>query len=160
DDMAVKHDFGSDPYLKGSTVRSMMLCPVQLQGKTTAVIFLENNVTSHVFTRDRMDMVRLLGSQAAISLENASHYESLEKTIAERTAELRTSHEKIIKLQRETTQMQMAGGFAHEMRNALSGAYYSSETLVAKDGALADIKAEMTKLSDQLGALPESERDA
>ncbi|MCU0664796.1 MAG: hypothetical protein MUC50_21040, partial [Myxococcota bacterium] len=46
----------------------------------------------------------------------------LNKKVAQRTAELATAHAKIVKLEKESLEKQMAGGFAHEIRNALFGA--------------------------------------
>jgi PAS domain S-box-containing protein len=49
------------------------------------VLYLENNLASHVFTPTRISVLELLASQAAISLENARLYNDLE----EREAKLR-----------------------------------------------------------------------
>src|SRR4029079_16859334 len=46
----------------------------------------------------------------------------LEAEVAKRTAELREAHLRLVKLEKEATELQMAGGFAHEMRNALAAA--------------------------------------
>ncbi|MCU0663491.1 MAG: hypothetical protein MUC50_14335 [Myxococcota bacterium] len=46
----------------------------------------------------------------------------LEQKVKERTAELEEAHKRIVQLEKETTEKQMAGGFAHEMRNSLAGA--------------------------------------
>jgi len=39
------------------------------QAKLIGVLYLENNLTSHVFTPARISVLELLASQAAISLE-------------------------------------------------------------------------------------------
>jgi len=41
------------------------------QSKLIGVLYLENNLASHVFTPERISVLELLASQAAISLENA-----------------------------------------------------------------------------------------
>ncbi|AUX38985.1 uncharacterized protein SOCE26_003670 [Sorangium cellulosum] len=46
----------------------------------------------------------------------------VEEKVRERTAELEEAQAKLIRLEREATEKRMAGGFAHEIRNALSGA--------------------------------------
>jgi ligand-binding sensor domain-containing protein/signal transduction histidine kinase len=46
----------------------------------------------------------------------------LEIKVAKRTAELEQAHARIVKLEKEAIEKQMAGGFAHEIRNALAGA--------------------------------------
>ncbi len=57
----------------------------------------------------------------SISLQSTHNYE-LERKVVERTRELREAQERVVQLEREKIAEQMAGGFAHEMRNALSGA--------------------------------------
>jgi signal transduction histidine kinase len=47
------------------------------QAKLIGVLYLENNLASHVFTPARISVLKLLSSQAAISLENARLYTKL-----------------------------------------------------------------------------------
>jgi len=49
------------------------------QSKLIGVLYLENSLTSHVFTPTRISVLELLASQAAISLENARLYNDLQK---------------------------------------------------------------------------------
>jgi PAS domain S-box-containing protein len=49
------------------------------QAKLIGVLYLENNLTPHVFTPTRIAVLKLLASQAAISLENTRLYRDLEK---------------------------------------------------------------------------------
>jgi PAS domain S-box-containing protein len=55
------------------------------QSKLIGVLYLENNLASHVFTPARISVLELLESQAAISLENARLYNDL----GEREARIR-----------------------------------------------------------------------
>jgi PAS domain S-box-containing protein len=48
------------------------------QGKLIGILYLENNLTPHVFTPDRVTVLKVLASQAAVSLENARLYRDLE----------------------------------------------------------------------------------
>ena len=43
------------------------------------LLYLENTLTSHAFTPDRIAVLELLASQAAISLENARLYSELQE---------------------------------------------------------------------------------
>src|SRR5262249_13097110 len=64
------------------------------QGKLIGVLYLENNLTPHVFTPTRIAVLQLLASQAAISLENGRLYNDLQRENHERQraeAELRKS---------------------------------------------------------------------
>ncbi|MBU0990969.1 MAG: diguanylate cyclase [Proteobacteria bacterium] len=102
-------DFVTDPYILKNKVKSLMAAPMISAGKLKGIIYLENNLASHMFTTDRLNMLDLLFSQATISLENAQLFEEvrnaesrmrkfnveLEKRVEERTAELQAAYEKI-----------------------------------------------------------------
>src|SRR5271157_2218401 len=57
-------------------------CPLVKQTKLIGVLYLENNLTPHVFTPARLAVLKLLASQAAISLENAHLYTDLRRSEA------------------------------------------------------------------------------
>ncbi|GLR84122.1 AAA family ATPase [Bradyrhizobium iriomotense] len=76
DDASSQQAF-SDPYLLQGHVRSILSLPLINQGKLTAILYLENNLTPNVFTPDRVALLKVLASQAAISLENSRLYHDL-----------------------------------------------------------------------------------
>ena len=49
------------------------------QRELTGILFLENTLTSHAFTADRIAILELLAAQAAISLENTRLYSDLQE---------------------------------------------------------------------------------
>lgn len=114
--------FEKDPYIAGKALKSVLCMPVMHHGKLTGILYLENNLVTGAFTQERFELLKLLASQASISIDNARLYATLEDKIAERTLELQEAQHKIVRLEKEATEIQMAGGFAHEMRNALAGA--------------------------------------
>ncbi|HEY7162685.1 MAG TPA: sigma 54-interacting transcriptional regulator, partial [Acidobacteriota bacterium] len=52
--------------------------------KTMGLLYLENNLATDVFTPDRVQVVQILASQAAISLENALLYEDMKQESLQR----------------------------------------------------------------------------
>lgn len=66
-------------YVGRNGVRSLLCMPLTTQGKLIGVLYLENNLSAHVFTTDRIAVLKLLASQAAVSLENARLYGELEE---------------------------------------------------------------------------------
>ena len=88
DDAQSPNNFSTDSYLDNSKVRSVLCIPIKNQGKTSSIIYLENNLSSKVFTESRLNMTTTLASQAAISLENSMLYNSLEQKVEDRTLEL------------------------------------------------------------------------
>ncbi len=87
-DAAREGNFTSDPYILRAQPKSLFCLPMLSQGALTGVLYLENNLTTDAFTTDRIEVLELLASQAAISLENATMYSELEDKVAQRTAEL------------------------------------------------------------------------
>jgi predicted ATPase/GAF domain-containing protein len=85
DDASVQNPFSADTYVRQHRARSILCLPLINQGKLTGVLYLENNLTPNVFTPTRIAVLKLLASQAAISLENTRLYHELE----EREAKIR-----------------------------------------------------------------------
>ncbi len=82
DDLGAPNRFGIDDYPEGRA-RALFCLPLVKQGKLVGVLYLENALTPNAFTPDRVEVLRLLGSQAAMSLENAL----LDLTASKRTRE-------------------------------------------------------------------------
>ena len=59
--------------------RSILCIPLINQAKLIGLLYLENSLTPHVFTPARLTVLKLLASQATISLENTRLYRDLEK---------------------------------------------------------------------------------
>ena len=93
---ATKDDrFATDPYLARLERCSLLVVPISSQGVLRAVLMLENELSTGTFTTDRLDAVKLVAGQLAVSIENASLYASLEETVAERTQALEAANRKL-----------------------------------------------------------------
>src|SRR5262249_33088294 len=66
------------PYIVQRRPRSVLTLPLINQGKLIGILYLENNLSPHVFTADRTIVLKVLASQAAISVENTRLYRDLE----------------------------------------------------------------------------------
>ena len=77
DDAAAQSAFGEDPYIRERQICSILCLPLINQGKLNGVVYLENNLTRSAFAPARVALLKLLASQAAISLENATLYQAL-----------------------------------------------------------------------------------
>jgi predicted ATPase/HPt (histidine-containing phosphotransfer) domain-containing protein len=95
DDAAADPTFATDSYVVESSVKSVLCMPIVNQGRLVAILYLENAATTHAFTRDRVEVLRLIAAQAAVSITNASLYEELERAVEERTRELTAKTRKI-----------------------------------------------------------------
>jgi predicted ATPase/GAF domain-containing protein len=78
DEATVDNPFSADPYILHNRARSVLCLPLINQANLTAVLYLENNLSARVFTPNRITILKLLASRAAISLENSRLYRDLE----------------------------------------------------------------------------------
>ncbi|MBP0005682.1 MAG: AAA family ATPase, partial [Cyanobacteria bacterium SBC] len=97
----------NDPYINQNQPKSILCTPLVNQGQLGGMVYLENNLSTGAFTRDRLEVVNLITAQAAISIENAQLYRNLERAnqqledysrtlevkVEERTAELKHAKE-------------------------------------------------------------------
>lgn len=77
-DVEADRDYSGDSYFEEKSPQSFLCMPILHKSKPLGVIYLENNVIKHLFNSDRLTILKLLVSQAAISIENAQLYEKLE----------------------------------------------------------------------------------
>jgi PAS domain S-box-containing protein len=79
DDAASDGSFATDPYIRQHRARSVLCMPLLNQGKFTGALYLENNLAAHVFSPERIAVLKLVVTQAAISLENAQLYREVQE---------------------------------------------------------------------------------
>ncbi|MEH2158395.1 AAA family ATPase [Nostoc sp.] len=74
-DASADRTLANDPYIIRQQPKSILCSPILHQGKLMGILYLENNLATGAFTKDRVELLNLLCTQAAISLENARLYE-------------------------------------------------------------------------------------
>ncbi|ULO09482.1 diguanylate cyclase [Paenibacillus sp. 19GGS1-52] len=72
--------FVNDPYIVKYRPKSLVCMPLLNQNKVIAIIYLENNLVTGAFTKERMRIINLLSREMVFSLENASLYSDLERS--------------------------------------------------------------------------------
>jgi PAS domain S-box-containing protein len=77
-DASADNVYSKDEYVRQKRSRSILCLPILKQAKLVGALYLENSLAPGVFTPDRVTVLGLLASQAAISLENAALYSDLQ----------------------------------------------------------------------------------
>ena len=127
DDAILSDKFKFDSYIALNKPLSILVLPVIYKGNLKGIFYLENNLTKGAFTKQRLEVLKMLSAQAAISLETASFYTILERQVAERTQELQYTLEELSRTQLQLIQSekmsslgQLVGGIAHEINNPIN----------------------------------------
>ena len=118
DDASAESPFSADPYIRQQNARSILCLPLINQTKLIGMLYLENNLAPRVFAPSRIAVLKVLASQAAISLENSRLYGDLQ----EREAKIRTVQAELAHVSRVTTLGQFTASIAHEVNQPIAAA--------------------------------------
>ena len=139
-DITVETILAADPYFIRQQPRSLMCTPIINQGQLIGLLYLENYLTTGAFTPDRLEVLNLLTSQAAISLENSRLYRqledyshTLEQKVEERTVQLAESNQQLAESNQQLkaakqkadaanqAKSDFLSNMSHELRTPLNG---------------------------------------
>jgi len=84
----------NDYYILKYQPKSICCVPLIHQEKLSGIIYLENNSTINAFPEERLNILQLLLTQAAISINNAQLYHQLEQRLEQRTTELTQTNDR------------------------------------------------------------------
>ena len=109
----VSPQVAGDIYIQKHRPKSILCIPILNQGQLIGILYLENNLTVGAFTSDRIEVLNLLASQAAISLENARLYQQSQQAFTH----LKQAQLKIVQSEKMSALGNLVAGVAHEINN-------------------------------------------
>lgn len=124
-DAASEGMFTKDPYVMKKRPKSILCMPILYQGKPSGLLYMENNMTTHAFTPERLKVLIILSSQAAISIENARLYTNLEQKVQERTLELQQANRDLEQVNQELARTEQSrrrllSNISHDLRTPIT----------------------------------------
>ena len=120
EDVTQENSYSSDSYIKIHRPKSILCYPLLNIGELKGILYLENRLAPNVFTQERLDIIGILSSQMAISINNASLYEKLEEEVAKRTKDLKNTQNQLVQKEKMAFLGMVTIGIAHEIKNPLN----------------------------------------
>ncbi|MGY4525023.1 trifunctional serine/threonine-protein kinase/ATP-binding protein/sensor histidine kinase [Pseudomonas sp. TE21394] len=110
--------------LQARNARSVLCLPLVIQGVLIGLVYLENRLVPNLFGSQRLAMLEILASQAAVSLQTAKFYTRLaedNQTRAQMEDELRRSRAELARSAHLQVMNELSASIAHEISQPLLG---------------------------------------
>jgi serine phosphatase RsbU (regulator of sigma subunit) len=95
--------YTNDSYIRQAQIKSVLCTPLLYQAQLIGLLYLENHLNEGAFTPALLESIKILSSQAVLSLKNALLYRRLEQKLQERTTQLTQANQEIAQVNQEMT---------------------------------------------------------
>ncbi|NUM80567.1 response regulator [bacterium] len=110
------------------SIQSAVTAVLQVHDHVIGTISLENGHRTNAFSEDDLKLLTTFASQAALAIEHAQFYNTLERKVEDRTHELRELNTKLIEADR--LKSEFLANMSHELRTPLNAIIGFSELLI------------------------------
>lgn len=123
------------PFQLNSYEKSILCLPIFYQGNITAILYLANTMTPYVFTNEKIELLKIISGQVAISMEHTKIYEQLEEQVKERTEKLHKMNIHLNEMnerlmQNETERKLLLQNVSHDFRSPITAAIGYIESIL------------------------------
>lgn len=115
-DAANTGHFSKDPYIQQNQTRSLLCMPILNQGSLEGILYLENDLSADVFTKERVHILQLLAAQFSISIKNVRLFTDL----LAKTEEVHQAAEEVLRSDIAFLQAQIKPHFLYNAINTIS----------------------------------------
>ncbi|MEK4426845.1 protein kinase domain-containing protein [Solibacillus sp. FSL K6-1523] len=137
------------PFHLGGEEKTILCLPIMYQGNMTAILYLANTQMPYVFRKDKIELLKMISSQIAISIEHTKMYEHLGEQVRDRTEELQSVNSYLNEVnerlqQNEIERKVLLQNVSHDLRSPITSVLGYIEAIL--DGIVSDPKQQQIHL--------------
>jgi signal transduction histidine kinase/CheY-like chemotaxis protein len=117
--------------------------PIMRAGRAIGLLTLVETRCRRRITASEIEQCQLLATQAAVAIENARLYETVERSYRE----LQAMHERLVQNERLHALGEMAGGVAHHFNNALAAVLGNAELALRPGAAVPEVQERLQAIA-------------
>jgi predicted ATPase/signal transduction histidine kinase len=115
-----EHDlYHRSPALEQRGVRCLMCVPLRAQGQQRGMLYLEHRLIDHAIDASQISLLEALCAQAAISIENAQLYQSVDRALAKARAHHDELNAALQRVRVSSVSIQRLGGILQGISDAV-----------------------------------------
>ncbi|HRI65899.1 MAG TPA: ATP-binding protein, partial [Polyangium sp.] len=121
-----------DRYIVRHRPRALACIPLVNHGHLLGLLILEHRRLAAVFSHERLELIRILAAQAAVSIDNALLYAQLDRRVQDHTSELQEAQRRLVDTAHRAGMAEIATNVLHNVGNALNSVSVSTDVVLGR----------------------------